>query len=74
MAKSNVIDLTAARKARINPFKGELLAPVASRAPRNSLALLRKAIRRGIAGQQTTQSIVAQIIRDQVRQKARAAL
>lgn len=70
-----VIDLNAAREARkARPFQGRLLKKVAARMGRDELAAVRVAVADGFAGGKSIEEIARNILRDEVRQKARAAL
>ena len=70
-----VIDLNAAREARkARPFQGRLLRKEAARMGPDSLATMRVAVADGFAGGKSIEEIARNILRDEVRQKARAAL
>jgi hypothetical protein len=72
---ATVIDFNAAREARRSrPFQGHLLKSFADRLDPDSLAAVRVAVADGFAEGKTTADIARAIVRDQVRQRARAAL
>lgn len=78
MATVIVVDFKRARRnsdaRRARPFQGALLRSTAARIPQDQLLSIRLAVRDGVVGQMTTEEIVRSILRDQVRQRARAAL
>jgi hypothetical protein len=72
---AQVIDFNAARAARTaRPFQGRLLKSAAAGMDPETRAAVRTAIADGFAEGKTTAEIARAIVRDQVRQKARAAL
>lgn len=70
-----VIDLNSAREARrARPFQGRLLKSVAAGMDPESRATMRAAVADGFVGGKSIAEIARNILRDQVQQKARAAL